>query len=239
MDIPVFLWAVLAINTTVYVYVGRFVISRPQHLRPMLFWNPTILVMAGVAPPSVFVALVVVVFAFTDSGWSLLIAAVIAYVAFPVRPARELLPWWPAGIAENGRGVQPGVATDNPPKSVGSGTSLVFKGSMPDPKGSAPTVIRVGDLAVWYYENPQTIGEQVGVPPLFKYPQLAVFRNASGDPYLIVRVEDWCGKSRMLCSVGPSGDHRTIGPWSTSDRKTFVEKAIDIASAFDEPTSGS
>ena len=237
MDVPAFLWTVLAINTAVYVYVGRFVISKPQHLRPMLFWNPTMLFIAGVAPPSIFVALVAAGFALTDSGWSLLIASVIAYIVFAVRPARELLPWWTPGVAV-GRGSQPVVDTDHPAKSGGSEASLVFMGSLPDPKGGAPTVIRVGDVAVSYYENPPTIGEQVGVPPLFKYPQLAVFRTAGGDPYLIVRVEDWYGKSRMLCSVEPSGDHRTIGPWSTWDRKTFVKKAIEVASAFDEPTNG-
>ena len=92
MDVATLLWIVAAVNTAIYIYVGRVVVSRPRHLRPMLFWSPTMLYIAGVGPPSVFVTLVVAGFAFTDSGWSLLVACVIAYGAFAVRPARDLSP---------------------------------------------------------------------------------------------------------------------------------------------------
>ena len=80
-----------AVNTGIYIYVGRFVTSKPRHLHPRLVWNPTMLWLAVVGPPSVFIALVVAGFAFTDSGWSLLFASVIAYVVFSVLPSSE---WW-------------------------------------------------------------------------------------------------------------------------------------------------
>ena len=50
------------------------------------------LYIAAFAPPFVFAALVVAGFVLTDGGWALLIASVIAYVVFAVRPAREFLP---------------------------------------------------------------------------------------------------------------------------------------------------
>lgn len=233
LDVSALLWILFAINTAIYVYVGRFVISKPRHQHPALFWNPAMLYIAAFAPPFVFAALVVAGFVLTYGGWALLIASVIAFIVFAVRPAREFLPWWAAGISDLG---EPSRTTgaDNPTTS-GAGPSPVFMGSMPDPDGNTPTVIPFGDMAVWYYEHPQTIGDKVGIPALFKYRQLAVFRSADGDPYLIVRVEDWHGSSRMLCSVEPSGGHRTIGPWSSSDRKAFVERAAEIASAIDGP----
>ena len=198
MSILALLWVLFAINTAIYVYVGRFVVSKPRHQHPRMFWNPGMLWMAGVGPPSVFIALVVAGFVLTDRGGSLLIASVVACIAFAVRPAPEFLPCWAAAThvrANESPGGDVIGSSHVPLTPSDDEPSQVFMGSMPDPEGNTPTVIPFGGMAVWYYEHPQTIGEKVGVPALFKYPQLAVFRSADGDPYLIVRVEDWYGSS--------------------------------------------
>ena len=80
------LWFALAVNSAVYVYVGRAYISKPRHEHPVLFWNPHVARLAVGLPPSMFVAITVAGFVLTDSGWWLLIVSALVYVGFSVRP---------------------------------------------------------------------------------------------------------------------------------------------------------
>ena len=109
---------------------------------------------------------------------------------------------------------------------------LVFMGTIPDSEYCRPINFKFGDLAIAYYENPRTIGEKVGLPSLFKYPQLAVVKvpSASDREQLVVRVEESGMGVPMLCSVDRAGNHKTIGGWSSTDQDSFVRKVAEVAS---------
>ena len=81
--------------------------------------------------------------------------------------------------------------------------NLTFAGTIPDSDFSKPIEFKFGDIVIAYYENPRTIGETVGIPPLFKYPHLAVVKAPSAaDPLrLVVRVEASGIGVPMLCSL--------------------------------------
>ena len=121
---------------------------------------------------------------------------------------------------------------------TGTKPSLVFMGSMP-PEGSTPTLVipfrdqSQGTAEIRYYGNPKTIGGEVGMPDLFKYPHLAVVR-VIGDqnPRLIVRVEDGGFGPPMLCSLDQSGAHSHFGEWP----KILDEECRDELSELDAPT---
>ena len=80
------LWVLLGINTAIYAYVGRAVISQPRHNLPQLFWNPNMVWLAGCFPPTGYLAIAVAGFLLTDSGWRLLAASAFAYAVLAVRP---------------------------------------------------------------------------------------------------------------------------------------------------------
>ena len=79
------LWILFGINTLIYYYVGRAVLSQPKHNHPMLFWSGGMKWAAMVVPPSGYLALIVAGFFLTDSGWMVLLASIIAYWVFAVR----------------------------------------------------------------------------------------------------------------------------------------------------------
>lgn len=109
--------------------------------------------------------------------------------------------------------------------------ALTFMATMPDSKVCTPITFNSGDVVIAYYENPQTLGESVGAPPPFKYPQLAVVKaKGAVDPHLVVRVEASGMGTPMLCSLDPSGQHRNMGAWSNTDRDSFVRKVAEIVS---------
>lgn len=68
MDVPALLWIVFGINTAIYVYVGRFVVSKPRHQHPLFFQNPAVLQIAGVAPPCAYIVVTIAGFVLTDGG---------------------------------------------------------------------------------------------------------------------------------------------------------------------------
>ena len=109
---------------------------------------------------------------------------------------------------------------------------LTFVGTIPDSDFSKPIEFKFGDVVIAYYENPRTLGEKVGIPPLFKYPQLAVVQAPSAtDPHrLVVRVEASGIGVPMLCSLDPTGTHKVLSEWSNTDRESFVRKVAEIAS---------
>ena len=132
---------------------------------------------------------------------------------------------------------------------------LFFIASLPDPTASKPTQLKSGDLVIRYYENPKTYGERFGMSTCpFVCPQVAVVSFiAEQDPHLIVRVEDSSSSiskanelrnqleaiataseidfegTAMLCSLNQFGAHTNLGPWSRTDRDSFIRKALEIA----------
>lgn len=118
--------------------------------------------------------------------------------------------------------------------------NLVFVGSLPDTDLSQPIEFEFGDFVIAYYEDPRTLGESVGVPPLFKYPQLAVVKalGETDSDRLIVRVEASSIGVPMLCSLDPTGGHKVLGEWSDSDRDSFVRKVAEVASLSSESSFG-
>ncbi len=90
--------------------------------------------------------------------------------------------------------------------------NLTFVGTIPDSDFSKPIEFKFGDVVIAYHENPRTLGETVGIPPLFKYPQLAVVNAASAtDPRrLVVRVEASGIGVPMLCSLDRAGNHKVL-----------------------------
>ena len=78
------------LNTVVYWYIGRNVVSQPRYLHPRLFWNPKILTVAVVLPVLGFVAITISGFILTDKGFEIMFAVVIAFVAFSEKPALGL-----------------------------------------------------------------------------------------------------------------------------------------------------
>ena len=138
---------------------------------------------------------------------------------------------------------------------LGTDPSPGFMSSMPS-RQSTPTLIipfgggPQGVAEIRYYENPQTIGVEVGIPAHFKYSHVAVV-GMIGDqnPRLIVRVEDGGFGPPMLCSLDQSGVHRNFGTWSqildeyrgelefeksslvssSVGRFCFIKKAIEVA----------
>ena len=117
--------------------------------------------------------------------------------------------------------------------------NLTFVGTIPDSDFSKPIEFKFGDVVIAYYENPRTLGEEVGIPPLFKYPQLAVVKAPSAtDPRrLVVRVEASGIGVPRLCSLDPSGNHKVLDEWSNTDRDSFVKKVAEIASHSLSPQS--
>ena len=81
------LWVLFGINTAIYYYVGRAVVSRPYHELPFLFLgHPNRVFVAVFLPPTGYLAIVVAGFFLTDSGWWLLTASAVAVVVLAVRP---------------------------------------------------------------------------------------------------------------------------------------------------------
>ena len=118
-------------------------------------------------------------------------------------------------------------------QEAASAPNLAFVGSIPDSDFSQPVEFKFGDVVIAYYENPRTLGEKVGIPPIFKYLQLAVVQapGATDSHRLIVRVEASGIGAPMLCSLDPTGHHRVLGDWSNSDRDSFVRKVAEVAAA--------
>lgn len=114
---------------------------------------------------------------------------------------------------------------ENPP-------NLTFAGTMPDSDFCKPVKFKFRDVVIDYYENPRTLGETVGIRPIFEYPQFAVVRapNTTDPRRLVVRVEASGIGVPMLCSLDRSGNHKVHGEWSTTDRDRFVRKVAEIAS---------
>ena len=110
--------------------------------------------------------------------------------------------------------------------------NLTFAGTIPDSEFSKPIEFKFGEFMIAYYENPRMIGETVGIPPLFKYPQLAVVHapHATDPRRLVVRVEASGIGVPMLCSLDPAGNHKVLGEWSNNDRDSFVNRVVEIAS---------
>ena len=108
---------------------------------------------------------------------------------------------------------------------------LTFVGTIPDSESSTPIEFKFGDFVIAYHENPKTLGETVGIPTMFTYPQLAVVKAPGAtDPQLIVRVEASGMGVPMLCSLDPSGKHKNFGEWPHTDQDSFVRKVAEIAS---------
>ena len=83
------LWIFWGINTAIYYYVGRFVVSRPLHRLPLFFIGPNMqnkLLVAVCLPQIGYLAIVVAGFFLTDSGWWLLTASAVAIVVLAVHP---------------------------------------------------------------------------------------------------------------------------------------------------------
>ena len=86
MSVEAWLWIAFGVTTAIYYYVGRVVISQPRHNLPRLFWNPTMVWIAGVFPPFGFLAVSVAGFVLTDHGWWFVAACAAAFFALAVRP---------------------------------------------------------------------------------------------------------------------------------------------------------
>ena len=110
--------------------------------------------------------------------------------------------------------------------------NLTFVGTIPDSDFCTPIEFKFGEVVIDYYENPRTLGEKVEIPPVFKYPQLAVVKApGTTDPHrLVVRVEASGIGVPMLCSLDPAGNHKVLGEWSNPDRDSFVRRVAEIAS---------
>lgn len=80
------LWIALLVNTVIYRYIGRAVISQPRHFHPRIFWNPKILTLAVTLPILGFVAIAISGFVLTDKGWSILAVVLLAGGVFAVKP---------------------------------------------------------------------------------------------------------------------------------------------------------
>lgn len=86
MSANFWLWLLLILNSANYFYVGRAFVSQPRHRYPRLFWNAYVQMVALIFPMAAYVALVVVGFLFTDIGWRVLTASIVACVFLAVRP---------------------------------------------------------------------------------------------------------------------------------------------------------
>ena len=80
------LWVLWMLNTALYYYVGRAMVSQPRHRHPRLFWNANVKVIALIFPMAGYIALVVAGFLVTDIGWRILAGSFGAYVLLAVRP---------------------------------------------------------------------------------------------------------------------------------------------------------
>ena len=80
------LWVLWVLNSALYYYVGRAMVSRPRHQHPQLFWNPNAKVIALMFPLAAYIALVIAGFLIADIGWRLLAASLGAYALLAVRP---------------------------------------------------------------------------------------------------------------------------------------------------------
>jgi len=138
-----------------------------------------------------------------------------------IRDSRLELKDW--GLAEQSRESK---------KKQAQAPNLTFVGTIPDSDFSKPIEFKFGDVVIAYYENPRTLGEKVGIPPLFKYPQFAVVIDPSAtNPHrLVVRVEASGIGVPMLCSLDPAGNYKVLGEWSNTDRNSFVRKVAGIVS---------
>ena len=87
------LWVLFGINTAIYYYVGRAVVSRPYHELPLFFYGSNMqnkLLVVLCLPQIGYLAIVVAGFFLTDSGWWLLTASAVAIVVLAVRPRIHL-----------------------------------------------------------------------------------------------------------------------------------------------------
>lgn len=112
--------------------------------------------------------------------------------------------------------------------------NLTFMSTFPDSGSCTPVQLKFGDFVISYYENPKTIGEDLGIPDLFTYPQVAIVSALdeadSQLSQLSVRVENSSFGVPMLCSMDAAGTHSNFGEWSQTDRDSFVRRAVEIAS---------
>ena len=80
------LWWLLALNTALYAFAGRFIISRGALDRPIIFLNPAVAyVVVGLSLVG-FVILIAAGFVWHQSPWWFLAANVAAFIAFSVKP---------------------------------------------------------------------------------------------------------------------------------------------------------
>ena len=86
MSTETILWIIYGVNTAIYYYVGRAVISQPRYNLPQLFWNPRVALAAAWLPLFGFLSISVAGFLVTDNGWWFLGACAAAFFVLAVRP---------------------------------------------------------------------------------------------------------------------------------------------------------
>lgn len=86
MNIETILWVVFGVSTILYFWVGKSFISQPDYNVPMIFRNPVAGKILVLAPQLGFLAVAILGFVLTDSGWWYLGAVIAAAVILSSRP---------------------------------------------------------------------------------------------------------------------------------------------------------
>lgn len=86
MNIETILWVVFGVSTILYFWVGKSFISQPDYNVPMIFRNPVVGKILVLAPQLGFLAVAILGFVLTDSGWWYLGAVIAAAVILSSRP---------------------------------------------------------------------------------------------------------------------------------------------------------
>ena len=86
MSADVWVSLLLLVNSVIYIWVGRNLVSREAYDLPRIFWNPTSRLIAAYLPFLGFIAVILAAFATTSHGWWYLAATAAVFFLFAVRP---------------------------------------------------------------------------------------------------------------------------------------------------------
>lgn len=106
--------------------------------------------------------------------------------------------------------------------------SEVFMSEMPSSERSKPPEsFAFGNYIIRYYENPVTIGETLGLPNIFKFPQVAVVTK-NNAPVCMIRIEQSMFDTSAIGVVFPNGMHSTYDRLIKADKDIFINEVIRI-----------
>ena len=117
----------------------------------------------------------------------------------------------------------------------GSGEpALNFISNLPHPEHSRVVkAFQYHQFSITYYRNPKSYGEIVAdIPPLYKYPHVAVIKEHN-EPKLMIRTEESLHGTSFICSLSRNGVHRNFGEFPEGDTASFLQRVVEEVSRLD------